>query len=132
MKAARLLTALVLMMALSSFAYGGWVHYPNSKTTKWTDDPMPATCWVRDYYLNTVWTASKLFIYEDTPRYYNYAAAADTVDLAYTGFWQQDASGIYWPRTDLAGAWGDSESKVNLLWIDVEWQIDTNSILWAK
>ena len=123
--------ALLFMLLLSSFAVAGWLHVPGSRRTTWTDTPTPATCWTRDNRLNIVWAAQKLLIYQDTPRYFNYAADAATVDKAYTGFWEQDANGIYWPRTDLDGAWA-GDVRVNLIWMDVEWDIDADNILWVK
>ena len=121
------------MFILAGIAEAGWTHYPQSNTTKWTDQPSPATCWTRDYQLKVVWAAQKLLIYSDTPRYFNYAAAADTVDQAYTGYWTPDATGIYWPRTDLDEAWDADSARVNLIWIDVEWEYDSaNDIIWVK
>ena len=132
MKATKLLTALVLTLVLSSFAYAGWSHLPGTSTTKWSTTPTPATCWTRDYQLHTLWVVQKVLVYADTPRYYNYAADAVTVDQAYTGFWVPDSSGIVWPRTDLAGAAPKDSLRQNIVWMDVEWYMGADRILWAK
>ena len=132
MKRKVLLLVGVFAVILCGIGYAGWQHIPNSNTTKWTDAPTPATCWIRDYRLNVVWSAQQLFIYQDTPRYFNHAAAADTVDQAYTGFWTKDSNGIYWPRTDLSEAWAKDSTYANLIWMDVEWYLGTNGVLWTK
>jgi len=136
MKATKLLAALVFALVLSSFASAGWVHFPGTSTTKWStspnSSPTPATCWARDYRLHTLWVVQKVLVYADTPRYYNYAADAVTVDQAYTGFWVPDATGIVWPRTDLDEACDTDSLRQNIVWMDVEWYMGTNSILWAK
>lgn len=128
----RSMATILALFALCSMVSAGWVHDPLSKVTRWSSVPTPATCWTRDFKLNTVWTVQKVLVYADTPRYFNYTAAAATVDLACTGYWAQDASGIFWPRTDLDGAWEWGVNNVNVEWIDVEWYMGTDNILWAK
>ena len=133
MKLRHTIGCLIIGLAVAVTSQAGFVHFDGQ--TAWNKDvPAPATCWIRDSYLNVVWTSDKVLIYADTPRTFNYTLLNTTSnDLACLGFWTIDTDGIIWPRTDLETVIaGGSSFKGNQQWFDVEWLIDEDGILWPK